>query len=49
VQMCVLKLGFHGVHTHNNGAHGARSIGTVQWSLVVVRAMWVNVDARHLS
>jgi hypothetical protein len=49
VRMRALKLALRGVHTHNNGACGVRSIGTTQWSLVAARTMWVNVDARQLS
>jgi hypothetical protein len=36
----------HGVHTHNNGARGVRSIGRAQRNFVGARAMWVYVVAQ---
>jgi hypothetical protein len=45
VQNYALNLALRGVHTHNNDACGVCSVGTVQWSLVAVRAMWVYVVA----
>jgi hypothetical protein len=40
------NTGVHGVHTHNNGVCGLRSIDKAQRNFVGVHVMWVNVVAR---
>jgi hypothetical protein len=46
--ICIIRCAC-GVHTHNNGMRGVRSIGRAQRSLVGARAMWVYVVARQFS
>jgi hypothetical protein len=45
VQGHVLNLALHGVHTHNNDAHGVHSVGRAQRIFVGAHAMWVYVVA----
>jgi hypothetical protein len=49
VQERALNLELHGVHTHNNDAHGVRSVGRVQRSFVGVHTIWVYVAAQQFS
>jgi hypothetical protein len=49
VRVHALNLALHGVHTHNNGAHGVCSIGRAQRSLVGAHLMWVYVVAQQFS